>query len=136
MTPDDYVITITDLSEAGFCLDGSIGYMPNVGVTLDDVESGRVTLGWLRTVNDAHCQRVARIIDQRRERELLAGPVNRIVRVSDFVRLGWNRENLRENCHLWGISWDDVRRGKVTIESLRALSNLEAHKLADSIEQE
>lgn len=118
---DDYVITLADISDAGFCFGGSVEYMAALGLTMEGLERGEITLGSIRGLKDGLVQRIVRMLDQRSQQR--PAESRTIVRPGEFFALGWTREGLREKCDAYQISWDDVRWGRMTLERLKESEN-------------
>jgi len=69
MTPDptnDYVATITDCRDAGFCARGIAAYLSGIGLNYKEFKAGQVTVGRLRQCPaDANVDAVIRVVIQR-----------------------------------------------------------------------
>jgi len=65
---DDYVATITDCRDAGFCARGMAAYFKALGLDYKEFKNGQITVGRLRQcLPDANVDAVIRVVIEREQ---------------------------------------------------------------------
>lgn len=133
---DDTRITLADVAYAGFCRDGSTAHAAALGIDFHSCERGELTVGQLKAVNDPLADRIVEACHQRVTGQRAAAVRNEelIVKPSDLRSIGFCKEGADALLADVGMGWADVRQGKVTVKTLRAIGRPECEMLAVAVE--
>ena len=128
------IVLLRDLAAMGFCRDGAIKYAQAKSLDFFAVERGEVTSDYLRTLNDTMFNRLADAADRRAALAVAKIDCDVVVIPADLRKAGFCRDGLSSVALPLGLSWADLRHGRITVSQLRGLHVPEADGIADIAE--